>query len=88
MVDHGSGVALDFGRLLGFKRVAAAAGNGVTFARALGTACNKAGETPAARATELAKALGATCNKIGETTQLARALGATCNKVGEPPGGA
>jgi hypothetical protein len=88
MVDHGSDVALDFGRLLGFKRVAAAAGNGVALARALGTASNKAGETPATPATELAKALGATYNKIGETTQLARELGATCNKIGEPPGGA
>jgi hypothetical protein len=70
MIDHGSGVALDFGRLLGFKRVAAAAGNGGTLARALGAACNKAGEILPTPATELAKALGATCNKVGETPAL------------------
>jgi hypothetical protein len=66
MVDHGSGAALDFGRLLGFKRVAATAGNGGALARALGASCNKAGENVPAPATELARALGATYNKVGE----------------------
>jgi hypothetical protein len=56
---------LDFSKLLGFNRVAAAAGNGSALAKALGSSYNKAGETATAP-DQLAKALGSLCTKVGE----------------------
>lgn len=87
--DHGSRVALDFGRLLGFKRLAVCVGNEADLARVLGAACNKAGAEgpPPAPAIHWARALGAACAKVSEVpsgpTKLARALGAGYNKIGE-----
>jgi hypothetical protein len=69
MVDKisGSAVALDFGKLLGFKRVVASTGNAATLARALGATYNKAGEgPPPVSPIQLARVLGATYNKVGE----------------------
>jgi hypothetical protein len=43
-VNMAAAIALDLSKLLGFKRVAVAAGNEATLARALGAACNKIGE--------------------------------------------
>jgi hypothetical protein len=52
--DRRSAIALDFGRLLGFDRVSALAGD-------------RAGSPPVPMS-QLARALGATCNKIGQET--------------------
>ena len=67
-------VALDLSKLLGFKRVAVAAGNEAAVARALGTILNKAGEGPPP-GIRLENALGVLYNKIGE--------GPTCGPIGE-----
>ena len=78
-------VALDLSKLLGFKRVAVAAGNEAAVARALGTVLNKAGEGPPP-GIRLENALGVLYNKIGEgppAVQLEKAIGALYNKIGE-----
>ena len=66
--DHGSEVALDLGRLLGFKHVAISSGNEALLARAIGATCNMIGngEVPPGPLLDLASALGATYNKAGE----------------------
>jgi hypothetical protein len=42
-IDQRLPVALDLGKLLGFKHVAVSAGEQASLARALGAACNKVG---------------------------------------------
>jgi hypothetical protein len=66
MTNRGSdNVALDLGKLLGFKSVVATAGNDAALASALGSACNRVGgETPPS---VLAQVLAATYTKVSET---------------------
>jgi hypothetical protein len=45
LTNQASGTALDFGKLLGFKHLAVYSGRETALARALGTTCNKVGET-------------------------------------------
>jgi hypothetical protein len=69
MAERSTQAALDLGRLLGFKRVAALTHDDGGLAEALGGTCNKVGEeVPGIPAAPLAQALGAICNKVGEET--------------------
>lgn len=54
-----SEVTLDFGKLLGFSRLTAGAGNPAS--TPLGAGCNEAGS----HVDDVANALAAVCNKIG-----------------------